>query len=126
VPDPKETTWLRPEFQGHDHELLSFSEFVALAGVERATARQWMINSEHFPQPVKEVPFGNGPARYYVPAELVHWLLHHRPRLSEPARERARLRIAMAELAGEIHALTIELRHKRSVYEQLNPILEDE
>lgn len=124
MPDLNKTTWLRPEYQGRDHELLSFSEFAALADVERATARKW-TKADTFPQPVKEVPFGNGPARYYVPAELVDWLLHHRPRLADPARERARLRIAMAELAGEIQALTLELRHKTSIYEQLQPILED-
>lgn len=125
MPDPKETIWLRPEFQGRDHELLSFSEFVAIAGVERSNARKWAVSSPHFPQPVKEVPFGNGPARYYVPAELVYWLTHHRPRLEDPERERARLRVVLAELADDINALTIDLRHKRSVYEQLQPILED-
>jgi hypothetical protein len=126
VPDPKETTWLRPEFEGRDHELLSFSEFVALAGKERNTVRQWMLTYDHFPKPVKEVPFGNGPARYYVPGEVVDWLLRHRPRLDDPARERARLRIAMAQLDDEIKALTTELRHKRSLYEQINPLLEDQ
>lgn len=126
MPDPKETKWLRPEFQGRDHELLSFSEVVALAGVGRATARQWMNTFDHFPKPVKEVPFGNGPARYFVPAEVIDWLLHHRPRLEDPARERARLRVMLAQIADDINAMTIELRHKNSIYEQLNPILEDE
>lgn len=124
MPDPKETIWRRPEFQGRDHELLSFSEFVVLAGVERPTLRQWMLTYDHFPQAVKEVPFGNGPARYYVPSEVVEWLIRYRPRLSDPERERARLRVAMAQLADEINALTIELRHKSSIYEQINPILE--
>lgn len=125
MPDTKETVWLRPEFQGRDHELISFSEFVALAGVERPTVRQWMTNYDHFPQPVKEVPFGNGPARYYLPGEVAAWLLNHRPRMADPAREKARLRVALAELGNEIHALESQLRHKTSVYEQLKPILED-
>lgn len=126
MPDPKATTWLRPEFQGRDHELISFSEFVVLAGLERPTVRQWMRKNDDFPKPVKEMPFGNGTARYFVPAELIDWLLRYRERLgTEAVRERARLRVAMAQLADDINALTIELRHKRSLYEQINPILED-
>lgn len=120
-----DATWLRPEFQGRDVELISFSEFAHLAGVDRSTAYQWMrANPDTFPATVKEVPAGNGPTRYFVAAEAARWLLRYRPRQLDRERERARLRIFRAGLDEEIALMEQVLRHKVSISEQITDALE--
>lgn len=120
-----DATWLRPEYQGRDVDLISFAEFAKLASVDRTTAYQWMkANPDTFPKTVKEVPAGNGPIRYFIAAEAVRWLLRHRPRQIDRERERARLRLVRAELDEEIALLEQTLRHKVSISEQISSALE--
>lgn len=108
-----------------DHELISFTEFAQIAGIERVKAYQWMRTQDTFPEPVKEVPFGNGTIRYYRVGDIAQWLMHHRPRMDERARERARLRTVVAGIDEEISAMEQALRHKVSIKEQLATALEE-
>lgn len=114
----------RGDVQVRDHELISFTEFTQMAGVERTKAYQWLRTQKSFPEAVKEVPFGNGTVRYFVVADIVNWLLHHRPSPEERARERDRLRVYLAQLAEERAALEAQLRHKVSISEQIESVLE--
>lgn len=120
-----DATWLRPELRDREVELITFTEFAHLAGVDRGTAYGWMrANPGTFPQTVKEVPAGNGPIRYFLPSEAVRWLLRHRPRLREPERERSRLRVLLASLNEEISLDEQAIRHKVSLSEQITAALE--
>lgn len=108
-----------------DHELISFTEFTQIAGIERSKAYQWMRTQDTFPDPVKEVPFGNGTIRYYRVGDVASWLMNNRPRLEERYRERARLRTILAGMDEEISVMEQALRHKVNIKEQLTAALEE-
>lgn len=53
--DDQSLVWLRPEFEGRDHELIHLAAGADLVGVTRAAVSNWIARHSNFPKIVKLV-----------------------------------------------------------------------
>ncbi|MCC3762450.1 hypothetical protein K3N28_05125 [Glycomyces sp. TRM65418] len=121
---PREVVWLQPEYVDRPEELLTPAEIAQIAGVRLETAQRW-CRLDLFPVPVKEEYFGPpSPRRYYVAVEVATWLLENPLQRREHVRSRERLQQALGVYDSQIAGFEQQLRHARSVRDQIAVALE--
>lgn len=116
-----QVTWLRPEYEGRESELLIRSTIADLARVAPYTVTSWVDRYDNFPKPVKEVRTGPAPQRYYVIGEIIDWLLHHRP--GDRDGEADQLAIVLATYEAEQRRRRDELAHLDHIVDGLRAAL---
>jgi hypothetical protein len=121
---PREVVWLQPEYMDRSEELVTPAELAQLTGVGLQTAQRW-CRMDLFPLTVKEEYFGPpSPRRYYVAVEAIAWLLENHLQRREHVRSRKRLQQALEDFDRQIIGLEQQLRHARSVRDQIAVALE--
>lgn len=116
-------TWLRPEFQGREDELITLADGARLVGVSRTTVSNWAARHANFPRLVLLTGPLNKRTKYLVREELVGFARHQRnkPRSTTTARQPRRAAVELR--AGEVEHYTLQVarltelvdRHKQTL-----------
>lgn len=106
--------WYRPDEGLSRTFLLDVPRVAAIAGCSENTVGTWKSkNPDTYPKPVMAVI---GPAAvpryYYLPEEIIDWLIHHRPGV-KPEQEKARLRQVITDMEAHLDKLAADIANIR-------------
>ncbi|MFD3667227.1 hypothetical protein [Streptomyces sp. NPDC058672] len=116
-------TWLRPEFQGREDELITLADGARLVGVTRSTVSNWAARHGNFPHLVLLTGPLNKRTKYVVREELVDFARHQRNKARKPLSEHKPRRPTVELRAGEVEHYTQQVarltelidRHKQTL-----------
>ncbi|MGX1668659.1 hypothetical protein [Streptomyces sp. NPDC055400] len=99
-------TWLRPEYEGREDELITLADGARLVGVTRSTVSNWAARHTGFPRLVLLTGPLNKRSKYVVREELVDFARHQRNKPRKPLSEHKPRRPTAELRAGEVEHYT--------------------
>ncbi|MFI1830677.1 hypothetical protein ACH41E_30205 [Streptomyces sp. NPDC020412] len=94
--------WLRPEFQGREHELINFTAAAKLVGVSRSAVSNWVLRHDDFPEVALLTGTDQRPTKFLPRNEFLSFARRQLSKTHSPGRTDQARRPAVQRRADDI------------------------